>query len=52
MEGEELVAEASKAISAVFSDKSVSPSETRDSLEELQGEIDLLLDCLLADGVE
>jgi len=49
MEHERLVKIAVDAIGEVFSGKSVTPGTTKGSLEELQGEIDLLLDCLAAD---
>ena len=51
MEHRRLVKLAVDAISEVFGDKSVDRATTKDSLEELQDEIDLLLDCLAADEV-
>lgn len=41
--------DASKAIEAVFSDKSCTPSEARTNLEELQSEIEIFLDGLPKD---
>jgi hypothetical protein len=41
--------EAKKAISAVFSDTSVSPAETKANLEELQDDIDVMIDSLPRD---
>ena len=43
---EDLVEEAKRAINAVFSDDSVSQSETRSSLQDLIGEIEIMLDSL------
>ena len=44
--GDDLVELAKAAISAVFSDMSVSQSETKDRLRELRGDIDLKLETL------
>lgn len=42
----ELVATATEAIRAVFGDQSVDQRQTRESLEELQSEIETMLDTL------
>lgn len=46
MDHEELCEAAKEAINAVFSDQSVSQDETRMSLEDIQGEIGILLDSM------
>lgn len=43
---DELVEVAKKAISAVFSDRSVSPRDTMASLKDLAGDIDTMCDAL------
>lgn len=45
----ELVETAKAAINAVFGDTSVDRATTRSSLEELSGEIDVMLDALAVD---
>jgi hypothetical protein len=46
MDHVELVLRAKAALDRVFSDRSVSRKTTKDSLEELKGEIDIMLDTL------
>jgi len=46
MEHKQLVEQAGKAIRAVFGDTSVDQQTTRDSLEELVEEIEVMLDTL------
>jgi hypothetical protein len=46
---ETLVEKAKEAINAVFSDQSVSRSTTRESLEDLQSDIEICLDSMDAD---
>lgn len=46
MDHEALVQAARDAINAVFSDRSVSASQTRDSLEDIAGEIEILTETL------
>ena len=46
MNHKEKVEAAIEAIKAVFSDTDVPQSATRESLEELQGEIEIMLDTL------
>ena len=46
MEHDELVEAAQEAINKVFGDRSVPISVTRDSLEELRGDIDIILETL------
>ena len=43
---EDLMEKAKEAITAVFSDTSVDQSTTKESLKDLQGEIEILLDTL------
>ncbi len=45
-ERDELLENAQDAISAVFSDRSVSQAETAQDLRDLQGFIDIMLDTL------
>lgn len=52
MTHDELVKRAKQAIEAVFADRSVSPEETRESLEELQGEIEIWVDSLPSDELK
>jgi len=46
MDHDELLEAAKKAATALFSDQSVSRSQTRDSLRDLRDEIDVMLDTL------
>jgi hypothetical protein len=46
MSNDELYEKAVEAITALFSDTSVSKSETAQSLNDLKGEIDVMLDAL------
>lgn len=44
-----LVADAKKACTAVFSDKSVDARTTKDSLEEIRDEIDVMVEAIESD---
>jgi len=46
---EDLCKEAKDAVNKVFSDQSVSRSETKSSLQDIRDEIDVLLDTLRKD---
>jgi hypothetical protein len=46
MSHDELVTEAKKAIRKVFGDASVSPSTTKESLEDIKGEIEICIDSI------
>ncbi len=49
MDHDELVEEAKQAINKVFGDQSVSRSKTKESLEELISEIEIILDTMRGD---
>lgn len=49
MSHEDLIEAAKAAIMAVFNDQSVNQSATRESLKDLQDEIDVLIDTLKSD---
>lgn len=50
MDHDTLYEKAVEAITALFSDQSVSSTQTRESLEELIGEIEVMLDALNSDA--
>lgn len=49
MDHDELLEAAKTALNAVFGDQSVSQAKTRESLHELRGDIDVMLDTLTED---
>lgn len=52
MQHDELLENAKEAVKDLFNDRSVSISTTRESLEDIQSEIEILLDSLESDDIE